>query len=189
MWFEPVDGLPFIGRLPGRPGVWVATGFSGTGLTWGTYAAQRIVAGIVGQEQHDDRYLSPSRLDLRGSYDRFVRDQVEVVWHLVGDRLRSGGDLHPSALPRGQGMVLEVDGRKLGVYRDEAGKLHGVSPVCRHMGCIVAWNALDRTWDCPCHGGRYRADGTRFFGPPTADLERHAIDEPPRPEVSASPAK
>jgi glycine/D-amino acid oxidase-like deaminating enzyme/nitrite reductase/ring-hydroxylating ferredoxin subunit len=170
MWFEPVDGLPFVGRLPLRGQVWVGTGFSGTGLTWGTLSAEAITAGIVGQEHPALTLFSPGRLDLVGSADRLVRDQAEVAWHLIADRLKPGGDAHPDDLARGEGRILSVDGQKVAVYCDDAGQLHGMSPVCRHMGCIVGWNALDRTWDCPCHGGRYAADGTRIYGPPTRSL-------------------
>jgi glycine/D-amino acid oxidase-like deaminating enzyme/nitrite reductase/ring-hydroxylating ferredoxin subunit len=176
MWFEPADGIPYIGRLPLRQGVWVGTGYSGTGLTWGTFAAERITAGILGQDTEQDKLFSPSRLQLLGSVDRMAKDQAEVMWHLVADRLRPSGDHHPKDLKPGEGRVLTVDGRKVGVYRDDSGELHAVSPVCKHMGCIVGWNALDRTWDCPCHGGRYLADGTRFWGPPMSNLERKKLE-------------
>jgi Rieske Fe-S protein len=176
MWFEPADGVPYVGRLPLRIGAWVATGFSGTGLTWGTAAAERIAARILGQEEDElDRAFTPSRLAVLGSADRLAEEGASVMWHLIADRLRPSGPQHPSDLQPGEGRIVTVDGRKIGVYRDEGGELHAVSPVCRHMGCIVGWNALDRTWDCPCHGGRYRADGTRFWGPPMGDLERRKI--------------
>lgn len=175
MWFEPADGVPYIGRLPLRQGAWVATGFSGTGLTWGSFAAERIAAGILGEVSEDDPLFSPGRLALLGSADRIAHDQASVMWHMVADRLRPSGDHHPSDLKAGEGRVVTIDGRKVGVYRDDAGELHAVSTVCKHLGCIVGWNQLDRTWDCPCHGGRYRADGTRFWGPPMSDLERRKI--------------
>jgi len=175
VWFVPADGLPYIGRLPTRVGAWAAAGFSGTGLTWGTFAASRIAAGILGDEDDDDAHFSPGRIAAISSFDRLAKDQASVLWHMVADRLKPSGDHHPADLSPGEGRVLTIDGRKVGVYRDEDGALHGVSVVCRHLGCIVGWNALDRTWDCPCHGGRYRADGTRIFGPPLGDLERRKL--------------
>jgi nitrite reductase/ring-hydroxylating ferredoxin subunit len=187
LWFEPVDGVPFIGRLPLRGQVWVGTGYSGTGLTWGTYAALAIAAGIQGEAHLGLTLFSPARLDLLGSADRLLRDQAEVAWHLVADRLRPGGDLHPEDLARGEGRILSVGGGKVAVYRDDAGQLHALSPVCRHMGCIVGWNALDRTWDCPCHGGRYAADGTRLSGPPMRSLSRRSLGAEPSAEPAAEP--
>jgi Rieske Fe-S protein len=35
-----------------------------------------------------------------------------------------------------------------------------LSGACTHMGCLVAWNGAARTFDCPCHGGRFLADGS-----------------------------
>ena len=57
-------------------------------------------------------------------------------------------------------------------FRDESGKVHAVSAVCTHMGCIVGWNETDRTWDCPCHGSRFDLDGSVIEGPAVRDLER-----------------
>ncbi|MEQ1501977.1 MAG: FAD-dependent oxidoreductase [Myxococcota bacterium] len=176
MWFEPADGMPYVGRLPLRAHTWVATGLSGTGLTWGTWAGEAIADAIVA-DTDVDALFSPSRLRPVGSADRVAKDQAEVAWHFVADRLRPTGDHHPADLARGEGRLLTIDGEKLGVYRDDLGALHAVRPVCRHLGCVVGWNAVDRTWDCPCHGGRYRADGTRFWGPPMSDLEKRRIDD------------
>jgi len=61
-------------------------------------------------------------------------------------------------------------GRTVAIYKDPSGGLFKFSPVCTHAGCIVHWNEAERTWDCPCHGGRFTATGRRFSGPPVRDL-------------------
>lgn len=80
---------------------------------------------------------------------------------------RSIDDLAP-----GHGGLVDVEGRRLAVYKAEDGSLVALSPRCQHMGCAVDWNDADRTWDCPCHGSRYRADGRVFKGPAKKDLDR-----------------
>ncbi len=74
----------------------------------------------------------------------------------------------------GEGYVVTVEGRPVAAYKDENGVLIKLSAICKHRGCTVGWNKKDKTWDCPCHGSRYRADGTVFHGPAKENLDRIA---------------
>ena len=40
---------------------------------------------------------------------------------------------------------------------------------CPHLGCALKWNKAEHTWDCPCHGSRFEADGTLINNPSTGD--------------------
>jgi Rieske Fe-S protein len=60
--------------------------------------------------------------------------------------------------------------KKVAVYRDEQGQCHRFSAVCPHLGCVVAWNSLEKTWDCPCHGSRFTSLGRVVNGPANTDL-------------------
>ncbi|HJS43467.1 MAG TPA: Rieske 2Fe-2S domain-containing protein [Gemmatimonadales bacterium] len=57
-------------------------------------------------------------------------------------------------------------------YRDPYGALHQFSAVCPHLGCIVQWNPMERTWDCPCHGSRFDKLGTVINGPANTGLHK-----------------
>jgi 3-phenylpropionate/trans-cinnamate dioxygenase ferredoxin reductase component len=75
-------------------------------------------------------------------------------------------------LVAGHGGLVSVDGKQLAVYRDDDGHTYELSPRCTHMGCTVDWNDTARTWDCPCHGSRFSADGSVVHGPAAEPLER-----------------
>ena len=85
---------------------------------------------------------------------------------------RTVDDLEP-----GHGGLVDVEGKRLAVYKAEDGTLTALSPRCTHMGCTVDWNDGDQTWDCPCHGSRYRTEGTVFQGPAKRDLDRETLPE------------
>ena len=75
-----------------------------------------------------------------------------------------------AAIKAGEGAIIGHGVKKLAVYRDDAGTIHERSAVCVHLGCIVAWNSNEKTWDCPCHGSRFDANGKVFQGPANRDL-------------------
>ena len=67
------------------------------------------------------------------------------------------------------------DGRKLigqydPAYRDKDGTVTLRSAKCTHLGCVVAWNTAESTWDCPCHGSRFTVTGEVMSGPAEAPL-------------------
>jgi nucleotide-binding universal stress UspA family protein/nitrite reductase/ring-hydroxylating ferredoxin subunit len=72
----------------------------------------------------------------------------------------------------GHGGVVDIDGKRMAIYRDEAGEVHAISPRCTHMGCTVDWNDAEKTWDCPCHGSRYQAGGEVIRGPAAKGLAK-----------------
>jgi len=168
--FEPADGLPYIGLLPGSRARFVAAGFSGTGMTFGTVAALTLHGLVTEGASSWASLYAPSRVKALASALPMAEENLRIGWRFVADRLRRG-KRDRSDLANDTGRVERVDGEQLAVYRDVRGDLHFLSPRCTHMGCIVAWNDAEKTWDCPCHGGRFHRTGKVLYGPPTADLE------------------
>ena len=167
--FEPADGLPIIGQVADKENVWIATGLSGVGLTWGTVAGQMIAEQICGRETPLDKILSPARWAL-SSLPTMIAEQATAAADF-SERLLPAARFDPESLQPGEGRVGVVDGKHVAACRDHRGCLHQHSAICTHMGGVVHWNDVEETWDCPVHGGRFRADGTRLYGPPEDDLE------------------
>jgi glycine/D-amino acid oxidase-like deaminating enzyme/nitrite reductase/ring-hydroxylating ferredoxin subunit len=169
--YDPADGLPHVGKVPGMPNVYVATGFAGTGLTWGTVAGTLMARIILGQRHPLEEILAPGRLTLMASARDVIAENLDVMRRFVVDRFAAGKPLADEQIAPGCGQIVTRNGRLVAMYRDPSGALYRLSPVCKHAGCIVHWNEAERTWDCPCHGSRYMADGRRFYGPSTSDLD------------------
>ncbi|MEX0653101.1 MAG: FAD-dependent oxidoreductase [Phycisphaeraceae bacterium] len=172
LWVS-ADGLPYIGEVPGMTGVMIATGFGGDGLTYGSLAGLLLSDAVMGRENAWAEQFSPSRVRSLAhpkAAARLAAGVLHVARHFVGDRLSGGEVASVDEVPEGAGRLVEVGGEKLAVYRDTDGKVHAMSPVCRHRGCLVSWNDAEKTWDCPCHGGRYDAWGRVIMGPPESDL-------------------
>jgi glycine/D-amino acid oxidase-like deaminating enzyme/nitrite reductase/ring-hydroxylating ferredoxin subunit len=175
--FEPADGLPYVGPSPLQEGVLVATGYSGDGLLWGTLAARALADLARDVESPYAGLLSPTRFKPLAGAAGFLKENVDVAFRFVADRFATDVEAVGRLAP-GEGGLVKHDGEHLAAYRDEAGRLHTLSPVCPHLKCVVRWNGADRTWDCPCHGSRFAPTGEAISGPTMHGLEPKALPVP-----------
>lgn len=172
-FFEPADGLPYIGHLPGGGNnVWVATGFGGNGMTYAHVSALVFHEIFATRESKYADLFNPNRIKPVAGFTNFVKENADVVAHMIGgyfshEKLESLADLAP-----GEARVVKFEGHRIALYKDDAGNLHAVNPVCPHARCSVAWNSAERSWDCPCHGSRFSYDGELLTGPSKQDLEK-----------------
>lgn len=167
---EPADGPAFIGPNPdGSENVYIITGDSGHGVTHGTIGGMLITDLILGRINPWTSLYDPRRLTLRSSGE-LAKENLNVAvqyaaWVLPGD-VSSEADV-----PAGEGRVVRRGARMVAVYRDGDGVVHERSAVCTHMGCVVNWNDLEKSWDCPCHGSRFGPLGDVLNGPARKPLE------------------
>jgi Rieske Fe-S protein len=173
---ETIDGLAFIGPNPlDETNVFIATGDSGMGMTHGTIAGMLLTDLIVQRPNPWADVYDPSRKPVR-ALGEFVKENLNVA-RQYADWLTSGDVSSATEIPHDDGAVLRRGVTKIAVYRDAKGNLHERSAVCPHLGCIVHWNRVDRTWDCPCHGSRFDRFGAVINGPANqglADVEKSA---------------
>ncbi|AWO01124.1 (2Fe-2S)-binding protein [Chitinophaga alhagiae] len=172
-YFEPADGLPYIGHLPGQPEhIYVACGYGGNGMIYSSVAATLITKQILEEASSYAALFDPNRIKPVAGFKNFITHNADVVRQFAG-KLLSGPKLEQLAdLAPDEGRLVAYEGKKLAVYKDEAGQLHAVSPHCTHLQCDVKWNSAEQSWDCPCHGSRFDADGYVLTGPADRDLER-----------------
>ena len=158
------------------PHLWTATGFGGWGMTNGVMAGALLAALITGADEPEwaDIY-APSRIHPLAEGPSVVKSGARFAWHLVADRVGIHGEKALADIADGHGAVVRLDGDHLAVYRDDQGDLHAVSATCTHMGCTVAFNDAERTWDCPCHGSRFDVDGGVLDGPANSPLAQHDL--------------
>lgn len=173
---ETNDGLPFIGETVENQ--FVATGFCGNGFTLGTLAAMMARDRFLGRKNPWEDLLDVHRRKLLGGTWRYLKENADFPYYFLRDRFAKAEDDSLDHVARSEGKIVSVEGKKVAAYRDARGKLTLLSPICTHLKCIVRWNDADKTWDCPCHGSRFKATGEVFSGPAERPL---AII--PKPEV------
>lgn len=175
-FYDPPDGLPLIGQALTSSRVFVATGYSGTGMIFGTVGGMLLADLALEREREWAEVYRTSRLKPLAGGPHIAKLNLEVARDFVKDRLTTRRIEDVSEVPVGEGQVVRLGGEKVAVYREEAGKVHAVSPVCTHAGCLVHWNPSEKSWDCPCHGSRFSPDGQVLEGPAVKGLEPVQIE-------------
>jgi glycine/D-amino acid oxidase-like deaminating enzyme/nitrite reductase/ring-hydroxylating ferredoxin subunit len=169
---ESADGLPFIGKPDADQEVYVAQGFAGNGMTFGTLSALLVSDALLGRDNPFAELYRADRLKPKAAGAAIIAENTETAGHLIAGHLLPVSREPLAELPRGEGRIIKHEGQKLAVYRDQSGVVHALSAICTHQGCQVAFNAVERSWDCPCHGSRFAIDGTVLDGPAMKPLEK-----------------
>ena len=179
--YVPIDSVPYIGLSPRSERVHVATGFKKWGMSNGTAAGMILSDTLLGRENPWGEVFDATRVDGSGSAKEFVKENVNVGKRFVKDHVARLTAPSADSLAPGEGGLVDVDGDDVAAYRHPDGTLQAVSAICTHLGCVVAWNPAETTWDCPCHGSRFACDGKLLYGPATADLAPAGGGEPAPP--------
>lgn len=172
-YYEPVDGLPSIGKLPGSDGrIYVATGFRGNGMSFGSLSAIILSDLILSGSSKYEKLFNPSRFKPAAGFSTFIKENTTVVSDIIMDKITmkhidSLGEIKP-----GDAKVVRLDGSAYAAYREQEGKIHLLKSTCPHAKCEVRWNNAELSWDCPCHGSRFNVNGQLLNAPATTGLKR-----------------
>ncbi|HWA10847.1 MAG TPA: FAD-dependent oxidoreductase [Opitutaceae bacterium] len=167
---ETNDGLPFIGETAERQ--FAATGFAGNGMTFGTLGGMMAVDAMLRRRNPWQELFDIHRRKIFGGTWDYLKENKDYPFYLLRDWLAGAEIESLRELGRNQGRILGHLGKKVAAYRDAHGKVTVCSAVCTHLKCIVAWNGAEQTWDCPCHGSRFKPTGEVISGPAEKPLER-----------------
>ncbi|MBR3002190.1 MAG: FAD-dependent oxidoreductase [Clostridia bacterium] len=172
-----LDKIPYIGEFSHiMPNMYVATGFNKWGMTSSNVAANIIKDKILGIENKYSEVFDSTRVKPIKNRTELKNIVKQVAKSFVSNRLKvPKEDL--SSIKNDNGGIIKVNGLNIGIYKNEEGKVYAVNPTCTHLGCLLTWNNLDKTWDCPCHGSRFDNTGKNLYDPAFKDLEKYELDD------------
>ena len=172
----PLDKIPYIGEYSGSmPNVFVGTGFKKWGMTSSNVAANIVVDKICGKKNKYEYLFDASRLNPIKNRDELKNMVVQSANSLVFDKFKPA-NMNFDEIKNDSGSIIEINNEKVGIYKDSEGKIYAVKPVCTHLGCLLSWNDVDKTWDCPCHGSRFDFRGKNIYDPAFADLQYYELN-------------
>lgn len=175
--YTAMDEIPAAGRLTsGKNSIFVATGFQKWGMTNGTASAMIISDMILTTDNPWEPVYSPSRLTPAASAKNFIVENADVAKNYISGKLNIPEGT--AEVVKGEAVITEVGGNKVGMYRDMDGELHFVSTTCTHIGCELKWNSAELSWDCPCHGSRFNYTGDIIEGPALECIKPMEADPP-----------
>lgn len=165
-----LDKIPYIGKYSSMwENAYVATGFNKWGITTSNIAANIITDMIIGRKnRYEDIFIS-TRVEPVKNRKEVGNMLKETVNSLVLKKFELP-ESEQASLKNEEGKIIEIEGEKVGAYKDKEGRIYTIVPKCAHLGCELSWNNLDKTWDCPCHGSRYDYTGKMLYGPTVKDL-------------------
>lgn len=172
-----LDKIPYIGSYSlSIPNVFVGTGFKKWGMTSSNIAANIIVDKICKKTNKYEYIYRSSRLKPIKNSDEFKNMLVQSTKSLFLDKFRPT-NMSFENIANNSGSIIEINNEKIGIYKDSNGNIYAVKPICTHLGCLLSWNDIDKTWDCPCHGSRFNYDGKNLYNPALKDLETYDLSD------------
>ncbi len=170
-----LDKVPYIGNFSNiMPNIYIATGYKKWGMTTSHVAAEIIRDKILGKENKYEEIYKATRMQALKNYKEFGNMLRQSAYSLGINKIKPS-KYKLEDLEKDSGGVIEYEGKKVGVYKDKDGKIYAVEPYCKHLGCELTWNNLEKTWDCPCHGSRYDYKGKLITEPSVKDLDKADI--------------
>jgi len=165
-----LDKIPYIGEFSNlMKNMYIGTGFKKWGMAFSNIAANIVTDKIMDQKNKFEDIFDSTRLKPiknRWEMKNMLKESVESI-ALNKFKIESNSI---EEIENDNGAIIKIDEKNVGIYKDKNGEIYAVNPVCTHLGCLLSWNNLDKTWDCPCHGSRFDYAGRNLYEPAIKDL-------------------
>lgn len=171
-----LDKIPYIGPYSTvMPNVFVGTGFKKWGMTLSNVAANIVTDEICDKENKFAYLFKTSRLKPIKNRDEMKNMLVQSTNSLLIEKFKSA-NMSFDEIQKDSGSIVEINHEKVGIYKNPEGKIFAVKPICTHLGCLLSWNDVDKTWDCPCHGSRFDYQGKNMYDPAFKNLDVYDLN-------------
>ena len=171
-----LDKVPYIGEFSNfMPNMYVATGFNKWGMTTSNVAANIIKDSIL---ENDNEYIevyNSTRFEPIKNKNELKNMAGQVFKSFVSNRMKIPKE-SLDVIKNDNGGIIRINGESVGIYKNNEGEIFAVDPTCTHLGCLLTWNNVDKTWDCPCHGSRFDFEGNNIYEPAFKDLRKIELD-------------
>ncbi len=167
-----LDKIAYIGEYSHlMKNLYVATGYNKWGLTTSNIAGKILVDKILDRENEYEELYKSTRLEPIKNFDEMKNMISEAKDSIILSKFKLPKD-YIEDVKNGEGKIVNIDNQKIGVYKDDNGKIFTVKPICTHLGCELYFNNIDKLWECPCHGSKFTYDGKAIEVPGIVDLEQ-----------------
>ena len=171
-----LDKIPYIGKYSNiMPNMFIGTGFKKWGITLSNVAANIIVDDIVGKNNKYSYLFNSTRVKPLKNIDEMKNIVVQSTNSLFLNKIKRPNMRFEEIAPN-SGSIIEINHQKVGIYKDTSNNIYAVKPICTHLGCLLSWNDVDKTWDCPCHGSRFDYRGNNIYDPAFKNLEVYNLE-------------
>lgn len=171
-----LDKIPYIGLFSNIiDNLYIGTGFNKWGMTSSNVAANIVCDSILGKENKYSYVFNSNRVNPIKNRTEMKNMIVESTESLFIKKLKNC-NLSFDNIANNSGGIVEINKQKIGIYKHPSGELFAVKPVCTHLGCLLSWNDVDKTWDCPCHGSRFDYKGNNLYNPAFQNLENYNLN-------------
>ena len=170
-----LDKIPYIGEFSNlMKNMYVGTGFKKWGMTLSNVAANIVTDKITGNEnKYEDIFRATRLKPIKNRWE--VENMLKETVNSIALNKLKIDSWNVDMIENDNGAIIEINGENIGIYKDTNGKIYAVKPNCTHLGCLLSWNNLDKTWDCPCHGSRFDYMGEAIYEPAIKNLEKKKL--------------